>query len=314
MKQKARRRKEKRRPRERPVNRATELQSEDGYWKGTFHAMASPCEALIETDDRGHAKHLLQVASEEAWRIERKLSRYRGDNIINDINNSDGKPVPVDDETARLLDFARQCHEISGGLFDITSGALRKVWKFDGSDRIPTIEQVDKVLPLVGWEKINWERPYITLPKGMEIDLGGIGKEYAVDRTLTLMREISEAAILVNFGGDVATGGIRKKIEPWRVGIEDPEKKDSAKKILEISSGALATSGSAYRFLMKNGKRYTHILDPRTGWPVTDAPRSVTVADDTCTNSGIIATLALLQGAGAEEFLKEQDVRYWCLR
>jgi thiamine biosynthesis lipoprotein len=285
------------------------LDKVEGYYLGRFQAMASPCEVLMDIDDLSLAKYLLTLAANEAWRIEKKFSRYLDNNPIDQINNSEGKAIKVDNEIAQMLDFSQQCYELSNGLFDITSGVLRYAWKFDGSDRVPDQAQIDALLPYVGWDKVTWQSPYFTLPKEMEIDLGGIGKEYAVDRTLLLLQEKCQAALLVNFGGDIHASGARKNGQPWSIGIENPS--GAATKILKIHQGALATSGDARRFLMKEGKRYSHVLNPKTGWPVNNAPRSVTVAAGTCTEAGLLATFALLQGEDAEDFLKKEDVQYW---
>ncbi len=276
--------------------------------------MASPCEILVDDRDSRPARRLLEIAAAEAWRIEAKFSRYRTDSAVHRINASRGAPVVVDDETARLLDFAARCHTLSGGLFDVTSGVLRRAWRFDGSDRLPAPERVAELLPLVGWHRVTWERPRLTLPDGMEIDLGGIGKEYAVDRTLELLTAETDAALLVNFGGDLVVSGARRGQRAWRVGIESLRTTGEAARHLELSRGALATSGDAARFLLKDGVRYSHVLDPRTGWPVAGAPRSITVLGSNCTEAGLLATLALLQGANAESFLTEQGAQHWCLR
>lgn len=283
------------------------LEQAAGYYLGRFQAMACPCELLIAVEKRSLAKSLLTLAAKEAWRIEKKFSRYVDDNMIYRINNSNGKTLKVDDEIVQLLNFAQQCYELSNGLFDITSGVLRYAWTFDGSDRIPESAQIEALLPYVGWDKVIWQPPYFTLPKGMEIDFGGIGKEYAVDRTLLLLQEKCQAGMVLNFGGDIHASGDRT----WSIGIENPTRLDSATKILKIHKGALATSGDARRFLRKEGKRYGHVLNPKTGWPISNAPRSITVAAGTCTEAGILATFALLQGEKAEEFLKNQDVQYW---
>ena len=151
----------------------------------------------------------------------------------------------------------------------------------------------------------------------MELDFGGIGKEYAVDKMLLLIREIlsqTTSAILVNCGGDLACSGKRLNGESWKVGIEAVNDQKQAKHIVALSSGALATSGDSRRFLMKDDIRYSHILNPITGWAITDAPRSVTVAAPTCINAGIISTLALLQGAEAESFLTTLEMPYWLSR
>jgi thiamine biosynthesis lipoprotein len=147
----------------------------------------------------------------------------------------------------------------------------------------------------------------------MEIDLGGIGKEYAVDRAAALVRRLSTRCLL-NFGGDLLALGPQQGSAPWRVGIESLTEAAKAARYIELGTGALATSGDARRYLMKDGKRYGHILDPTTGWSVANAPRSVTVAAGTCTDAGMLATLALLQGGDAERFLAAQGVQFWVLR
>lgn len=306
------------------TDESSSLEFRDDYWLGSFKAMASPCEILMDTRDETRARKLLDVALQEARRIEAKFSRYLDNNIIYQINHSHGQAVKVDNETAALLDYANQCYQLSDGRFDITSGVLREVWHFDASDQIPSGKAVADVLQRVGWPKVTWQRPSITLPEGMEIDLGGIGKEYAVDKTALLLNE-HHISVLVNFGGDLYANQPRSNAQAWVVGIENPDKrvkKKSKKKNLvqhsvdefDLERGGIATSGDTRRYLLRDGVRYSHILDPRTGWPVKHAPHSVTVAAGTCTDAGIIATLAMLHGKGAEAFLKAQGVRYWCYR
>ena len=278
-----------------------------------FCAMASHCELLLETSEAREASELGQIAAQEAWRIEAKYSRYRADSVLSAINRSEGQEVVVDPETAALIDYAAQCHALSDGRFDITSGVLRRCWKFDGSDRIPDPATVANLLPLIGFEKVRWEPPRITLPAGMEIDFGGFGKEYAVDRVLALITARFQGAALVNFGGDLVANRA-PTAAPWQVGVERPDTDQQARLLLELTQGALATSGDSRRFLLLEGVRYGHILDVRTGWPVPDPPRSVTVAANTCVVAGMLATLAMLHGAAAEAFLDEQSVQYWCLR
>src|SRR5512145_1783403 len=116
--------------------RSIELTAEDSYWAGRFRAMAGPCEVLIETCDPEEARVVVERVADCAWRIEDKYSRYRTGNVIAGINTARGDPVTVDDETARLLDFAATLYELSDGLFDVTSGVLRRAWTFDGGARI----------------------------------------------------------------------------------------------------------------------------------------------------------------------------------
>lgn len=279
-----------------------------------FQAMATPCEVRIETDDILEASRAALAVEAEARRIEQKFSRYRDDSVIGQINSGGGRTVTVDRETALLIDYAAHVYDVSDGLFDITSGVLRRIWKFDGSDRVPADEDVRRLRQLVGWRKVQWHTPDFTLRPGMEIDLGGLGKEYAVDCALKVAMAQTRAPLLVNFGGDLRCSGIRESGEHWKVAIESVDRPGTAAAILEIGEGAIATSGDARRFLLKNGVRYSHILDPRTCKPVFDPPRSVTVAGRTCLEAGMLATLAMLQGRNAEKFLAREAVRSWCIR
>ena len=285
------------------------------YWRGRFEAMASPCEILVDSEDEQLARRLYQKVRAEARRIEAKYSRYRSDSELSRINRSRGKALTVDEETARLLDYADLCHQLSEGKFDISSGVLRQVWRFDGSDRLPNADAVAALLQRVGWEKIHWRAPEITLPAEMELDFGGIGKEYAVDRCAQLCREESDTPVLLNFGGDLHTTAPRRDARPWRVNIDDPRVEHERGLItLELGRGAIATSGDACRYLLKEGVRYSHILDPQTGWPVRHAPRSVTVMAANCIEAGMLATFAMLQGERAEQFLETQQVAHWVIR
>lgn len=291
------------------------VEQHTGYWVGRFMAMASPCELLMEVSNRLMAETLTQDAHREAKRIEHKFSRYRNDNIIHKINTSQGDRVEVDEETANLLDYADHCYLLSEGRFDVTSGLLRQAWKFDGSDNLPDAALVERLKSRLSWQRVIWQRPFITLPDGMEIDLGGIGKEYAADITRNQLMSRCSESILVNFGGDLCVTGARREGQGWRVAIDSPDQSGhSSGQEIELKQGALATSGDAQRYLLKEGIRYSHILDPTTGWPVADAPRSVTVHALNCTEAGILATLAMLHGREAESFLEDQQIESWVLR
>jgi len=275
--------------------------------------MASPCVVLVDTLDETLGAEVGDLIKTEALRIEAKFSRYRP-SVVTEINETTGQAIEVDDETADLIGYSMVCYALSEGLIDITSGALRRAWKFDGSETVPTQIQVRDALRHVGWKRVSWERPILRLQPGMEIDFGGIGKEYAVDRALALAEAHTRDPVLVNFGGDLRVSGPRRDGTPWYVAIEDVDRAGNAAGLLELSSGALATSGDTYRYVVRDGVRYGHVLNPQTGWPIADAPRSVTVHAPTCTEAGLLAKLALLRGPGAEEFLKLEKVRAWCVR
>lgn len=288
------------------------LDYEQDHWVGRFVAMACPCEVLIDSHSPELARTLVRAIAGGAWRIERKFSRYRGDSVVQEINTTAGRSIAVDDETAQLLDFANTLTKLSDGRFDITSGVLRRAWTFDGGSAVPSQQQIDALLPFVGWEKVSWRRPHLTLQPGMQIDFGGIGKEYAVDCAAMLAGSLApDVSCLVNFGGDIAVRAPRDSSREWSVGIERHDQSGVARELVKLRRGALATSGDSRRFVLKEGRRYSHILDARTGWPIADAPRSVTVAADTCTQAGTLTTLAMLQGKGALEFLRTSGCVFW---
>jgi thiamine biosynthesis lipoprotein len=291
------------------------IQPKGDHYCGRFKAMVSPCELLIDTRDEKLARQLTAIAVDEVTRIETKFSRYRTDNLLHQINHGQGQPVTIDNETYRLLQFANTCFELSDGMFDLSSGVLRKAWNFNGSAQLPSPELVHNLLPLIGWEKLSFQPNELLMPAGMELDFGGIGKEYAVDCVAKLCAQLApKISVVVNFGGDIQVTCPREQGQSWHIGIESLQGEDLTAQILHIKAGGLATSGDARRFLLKDGKRYSHILNPHTGYPVEDAPRSVTVAASHCIQAGLLATLALLQGPEAEQFLQNQNVQFWCYR
>jgi thiamine biosynthesis lipoprotein len=152
------------------------------------------------------------------------------------------------------------------------------------------------------------------LPLGMELDLGGVAKEYAVDRAVLTILDVADVPVLVNFGGDLRVTRPRANGGSWRAAIESVDAAGAMEGVLELRAGALTTSGDARRYLLKDGVRYGHILDPRSGWPVRDPPRSVTVAAPTCIEAGLLSTLAMLKGRRAEHFLKTEGLQAWWVR
>jgi thiamine biosynthesis lipoprotein len=272
-----------------------------------FTAMGSPCELRVYASSAACGRRAVGVGEREVTRLERKYSRYRDDSITARINGSAGdrRGVAVDDETAGLLDYADTLHSRSAGLFDITSGILRRAWDFR-SGRVPARDELATLLPCVGWRRTRWRRPRIVLPlEGMEIDFGGYVKEYAADRVAARLREVGIRHGLVDLGGDLAVVGPHPDGSPWRVGIRNPRDPASAIGVLPLSSGAIATSGDYERFMIVEGRRYAHILDPRTGWPVSGFA-SVSVVASHCLIAGTASTVAMLKGRDAGSLWLDQ--------
>jgi len=276
-----------------------------------FHAMGTPCRIAVEGTPAQLAGRAAQAAIAEVRRIEAKYSRYRADSVLSRINAAAGsaQPVAVDDETADLLDFAARLHALSDGLFDPSTGVLRAVWDFRAA-RVPAPAAVRAVLGRVGWHRVDWRRPQLRLPvAGMELDFGGFAKEYAADRAAALLDEAGVSAALVNLGGDIRVTGRRPQGAAWLLGIADPRRADAVFASIAVHAGALATSGDYERFFEHAGRRYCHILDPRSGWPA-QGWRSVSVSAPACLAAGAISTIAMLKGADALAFLREQAVDF----
>jgi thiamine biosynthesis lipoprotein len=276
-----------------------------------FTAMATVCSLRLAGLAEPHARALAQQAIAEVRRIEHKYSRYRADSLLSRINQAagSGAAIEVDEETAHLLDFAAQIHALSDGLFDITSGSLRRAWDFK-SGRLPAPDQLAAILPCIGWQQVHWSGQRIALPRaGMEIDFGGIGKEYATDRVATLLAQAGVTSGVVNFGGDLRVLGPQPDGQAWSVGIGHPRHAGALVARIQVMQGALATSGDSERFFELDGRRYCHILNPRTGWPVAHW-QSVSVVAPVCLAAGALTTIAMLMEDRAPEFLREQGVGF----
>jgi thiamine biosynthesis lipoprotein len=277
-----------------------------------FSAMGTVCRLRLCAPSRAAAARAAEQAVAEVRRLEAKYSRYRDDSVVSRINTAagTGEPVPVDAETAALLDFAAELYTHSGGLFDITSGVLRRAWRFD-SGRLPSDDEVSALLPLVGWGQVAWDGQTVCLPQaGMELDFGGFGKEYAADSAATVLIGAGISGGTINLGGDVRIVGPRPDGHPWRVGVANPRRPaDHVVAGVELHSGALTTSGDYERFMEVGGRRYCHILDPRTGWPV-EHWQSVSVVGPSCLAAGALTTIGMLKRDEAHEFLREQGVGF----
>ena len=274
--------------------------------------MASVHELHLMGTDRRAADDAARAAIAEVHRIEAKYSRYRDDSVTTTINRAAGaEVVAIDPETASLLRYADRCHALSDGRFDITSGVLRRAWDFKRQPaRLPSAAEVDAARALIGWQRVDWSDEHVYLPHaGMELDFGGIGKEYAADRAAAILRDAGVAHALVNLGGDVRAVGPRADGAPWRVGIRDPRNAEGVIATMLLDDEAVATSGDYERYFEIDGRRYCHLLDPHSGMPVAHW-QSASVVAPLAILAGSYATIAMLARERAEPFLAAQRVRY----
>ncbi len=278
----------------------------------TFRAMAAENEVQV-WGDRAIAEAAAGRAIAEVARIEAKYSRYRPDSVVSRINAAAaGAPVPVDDETRGLLAYADACWRQSDGLFDATSGILRRAWNFDVA-RVPSDDELASLLERVGCQRVQIDERGVRLPaEGMQLDFGGFGKEYAVDRAALVLKEAGVQSAMLNLAGDLAILAPQPGGLPWRVGIRDP-RHEGLIAALEISSGAIATSGDYERFIEVDGIRHSHVLDPRTGHSARGF-QSVTVHGPSCLVAGSATTVTMLKGEpGGLAWLDALGLPYLCI-
>lgn len=276
--------------------------------------MGSPCQFQLYTKDDHQHQQVFSLLKFDLFLLESRYSRYLEDSILSGINRiaEAGGSVRVDDEVAKLLNYADVCYRESGGLFDITTGILRKAWDFK-TGRLPDPALIKEILEKVGWNKVKWQPPHLNFSiPGMELDFGGIVKEYAADRCATLCLDHGVQHGLINLGGDIRVIGPHPCGEPWNIGIENPFNPEVNMLDIQLKEGGLASSGDYARCIEIDGKIYSHILNPRTGWP-TEGLRAVSVVTDQCVTSGSVSTIAMLKGKQGKKWLKKMGVDYVCM-
>ena len=276
-----------------------------------FQAMASACAVHVQADRPTTSAMIAAAAEAEVRRIEARYSRYRPDSELARINAvaACGGSTEIDAETAGLIGYAQACFRSSEGAFDITSGPLRRVWKFSEA-RLPEQHEIDALLPRIGLDKVMLSGSYLSFAvPGMELDLGGLGKEYAVDRAAEICTDFGTRHGFVDLGGDIRIIGPQEDGAPWRIGIRHPRDPGALVAEIALEQGALATSGDYERFIEVDGRRYCHIIDPRSGWPA-EGLTSVTVMADRCLVAGTLSTSAMLRGRDGAAWLRRLGVRH----
>ncbi len=228
----------------------------------------------------GKAVVAANAAADEIKRIE-DLTSFHKNSELNSINAKAGQgPVKANDELVSFLERVFEIAQETGGAFDPTVGPLSALWGFSSDNpHLPDSSEINKTVAKVGWErvKIDSVRQTILLPeKGMSLDLGAVGKGYALDKAAAILRSHSISSALVNVGGDIIALGEKQPGKPWRVGVQDPRNPRSIIAVVELRDGVIVTSGDYERCFFQDEKRYHHILDPKTGYPA-EALQSVTL-------------------------------------
>ncbi len=271
----------------------------DGGHEVTFRALGTGCRLLIDAPVSA-ATQFFASALNWVAAFEAKYSRFLPDSLISQINaRSGGDWIPLDPESERIFGLCQELNFLSRGILDPTALPVISLWNWKAPrTSLPDEAEITAARELVGWRQVQRAPGKIRLPRpGMSLDLGGMGKEYAVDQVLLLAQRSGIKSVLVDFGADVRVYGPPPDRRPaWHIGLEDPQKPGTCWTGIAVRDAAVATSGDYVRKFELNGQRYGHIVDPRTGRPVSNGVRAVSVLAPSCTQAGLLTTAAFVLG------------------
>lgn len=282
--------------------------------KKRANVMGSVFEISLVGTDSASLENQIQLVIDEIERIENLISEWRPNTQISEVNRNAGiRPVKVDREVFELTRRAISYSILSDGAFDISVAALDKIWRFDGNmDALPSDAAVQNSVTKVGFEKIELDSIASTIflkQSGMKIGFGSIGKAYAADRGRHILQEMGVKGGLINASGDIALWGKPPEKKSWSIGISDPEKPYKITRKLRMKEGAVATSGNYKKYVMFNGVRYSHIINPRTGYPATELA-SVTVIGPMAEFANALSTSVMVLGVKKGLKLMERYPQY----
>jgi thiamine biosynthesis lipoprotein len=270
-----------------------------GYYSASFHAMGTACRVIYSANRPAAAEQFRKALLRWLAEFEAQYSRYLEDSLISEINRSAGAGwVDIDEELESMFQLCDWYHWRTDGIFDPSTLPLIKLWDYQAERPVvPDDASIRSAVSLVNWRMVQRERGKVMLPhEGMAIDIGGIGKEYAVDRVMAMAQDRGVRDILIDFGQDLRCYGSPPEGGAWRIGLEHPQDPGKCWTGVSLDDRAVATSGDYHRHFELGGKRYGHILDPRTGYPVNHDGQAVSVIAPTCTEAGILATTAFVLG------------------
>lgn len=286
--------------RQTPTPAPTALPADVPLRKLSFPALGTTCEIQYAAPGgNDQAATFERAVSSWVNAFEAKYSRFRSDSVVSRINAAAGKAwVEIDSEMEALLKLCDTLFFMTQGVLDPTSLPLIRLWDYKAAaPRIPGASEIGAARALVGWRKVQRAPGKVFLPQeGMALDFGGFGKEYAVDIAAQIARDHGIENVLVDFGHDLRALGAPPGKPAWHIGIEDPLKPGTTSGSLAITGKGVASSGDYIRHFVIEGKRYGHIIDPRTGWPVANGCLQATVIAATCLQAGVLSTAAFVWG------------------
>lgn len=241
-------------------------------FKKTVLLMGSRFDISVVADNEERGYYYIDLAIEEIDRIEKLISSWDSNSQTSSINRNSGiKPVKVDKALFDLIERSVAISKLTDGAFDISYASLDKVWKFDGTMKVmPSEEEIAKSVAKVGFENIILNKKALTVflkLEGMKIGFGGIAKGYAADLAKKMLQSQGVLAGIINASGDMNTWGFQPNGKEWQAGITNPLNKNKVFALMPISNAAVVTSGNYEKYVEFDGKRYSHIIDPKTGYP-----------------------------------------------
>lgn len=269
-------------------------------YKRSLKLMGSHFEITVVANNEEQANSYINLAVAEIDRIETLISSWDPSSQTSKINNNAGiKPVKVNEELFNLIKRAIGISKLTDGAFDISYASMDNIWKFDGSmTDMPSEERIKASVNKVGYQNIVLDNNNFTVflkKKGMKIGFGAIGKGYAADKAKTLLKQQGVVAGIINASGDINSWGKQPNGEEWKVAITNPMDKNKSFGFLPILNGAVVTSGDYEKYVVFNGIRYTHIINPRTGYPASGIV-SVTVFAPKAELADALATSIFVMG------------------
>ncbi|HEX8914309.1 MAG TPA: FAD:protein FMN transferase [Humisphaera sp.] len=282
------------------IRETVRADSKGDYHALSFRAMSTPVRVAFSCPKPAVAGDYLRAAAEWVSAFEARYSRFIPESVVGQVNGAAGRGdwVEVDGEADRLLALCDEMHRLTGGAFDAASLPLLRAWDWRADPpRVPDAAALAEARRLSGWDKVERRPGAVRLPEaGMGVDLGGIGKEYAVDRLVEMAAERGIGNVMVDIGGDLRVSGHGHGKDAWYVGLEEPDRPGDCWACLRLTDRAVATSGDYLRSFTRDGRRYGHVLDPRTGEPVANGCQAVTVVAPTCVLAGVLSTAAFVLG------------------
>lgn len=285
--------------------------------KRTTLLMGGRFDITIVAQDSLLAEQNIDVVIAEITRIENLISDWKPTSQVSEVNQNAGiRPVKVDREVFELTQRAIRFSEITNGGFDISFAAMDKIWKFDGSmTEMPSAEAIKKSVEKVGYKNIVLDSIQSTIflkSKGMKIGFGALGEGYATDKCRNMMLAKSIQAGIINGSGDMSTWGKQPNGKPWNIGITNPFDTEKLVAVVPINNGAVTTSGNYEKFVVFEGKRYSHIINPATGYPATGLC-SVTVLGPNAETANGLSTSLMVLGKTAGLILLNKYTDYSCV-